>query len=133
MEINPLLPVGTKLKVDKSNIENLIPDKLLDNLPQIINGEVMDYKMTDGMGIGYVLMTENNLKVWIFSNELDDQIKREYKIDSTNNSTSITSKETNRGNINKVEYKMNGNRDIKTLLNPINLISWLIFTIKDIF
>ena len=55
MEVNPLIPIGAKIKVDKSKIENLLPNKLFDKLPQQINGEIIDYKMTDGMGIGYVL------------------------------------------------------------------------------
>ena len=57
MEVNPLMPIGAKVKIDKSKIENLLPNKLLDTLPKQINGEIVDYKMTDGMGIGYVLMT----------------------------------------------------------------------------
>ena len=57
MEINPLIPIGSKIKVDKSRLENLFTNKLLDDLPQIINGEIVDYKMTDGMGIGYVFIT----------------------------------------------------------------------------
>jgi len=35
--------------------------------------------------------------------------------------------------INKVDYEISGNKSLKTLANPINLISWLIFTLKDIF
>ena len=57
MEVNPLIPIGAKIKVDKSKIKNLLPSKILDSLPQIINGEIIDYKMTDGMGIGYVFIT----------------------------------------------------------------------------
>ena len=70
MEVNPLIPIGERIEVDKSKIENLPPNKLLDDLPQMISGEIVDYKMTDGMGIGYVLMTKNNLKIWIFATEL---------------------------------------------------------------
>ena len=55
MEVNPLIPIGERIEVDKSKIENLLPNKLLDDLPQMISGEIVDYKMTDGMGIGYVL------------------------------------------------------------------------------
>jgi len=33
----------------------------------------------------------------------------------------------------KVAYQINGNRNIKTIANPINIINWLIFTMKDIF
>ena len=44
MEVSPLIPIGAKIKVDKSKIENLLPNKLLDELPQIINGVIVDYK-----------------------------------------------------------------------------------------
>ena len=84
MEVNPLIPIGAKIKVDKSKIENLLPSKLLDDLPQLINGEIIDYKMTDGMGIGYVLMTENNQKIWIFNSELNEQTRSEYNIEAKN-------------------------------------------------
>ena len=51
MEVNPLIPIGERIEVDKSKIENPLPNKLLDDLPQMISGEIVDYKMTDGMGI----------------------------------------------------------------------------------
>ena len=132
MKVNPLIPIGAKIKVDKSKIEDLLPNKILDDLPQVINGEIVDYKMTDGMGIGYVLLTEKNQKIWIFNTELNEQTRREYSIDDTN-------KLHNRKNNNlilgiyKVDYVINGNRNIKTITNPINIINWLIFTMKDVF
>ena len=132
MGINPLIPIGSKIKVDKSNIENLLPNKLLDNLPQMINGVIIDYKMTDGMGIGYVLMTENNLKIWIFNSELNEQTRIEYKIEDKHKSDNKQSNNLILGRY-KVVYEINGNRNIQTIANPINLINWLIFTLKDIF
>ena len=132
MKINPLIPLGSKIKVDKSKIKDELQKKLLDDLPQMINGKVIDYKMTDGMGIGYVLITENNLKIWIFNNELNDQTKKDYQIDDTNDYTLILTKDL-MSQLDKVNYDINGNRSIKTLANPINLISWIIFTLKDIF
>ena len=131
MAVIPLIPVGAKIKVDKSKIQNVLPKKILEDLPKMIYGKVIDYKMTDGMGIGYVLMTESNLKIWIFNNELNDQTKREYKIEETKNSTNFISKVLI-SNLNKVNYNINGDRSVKALANPINLISWLIFTSKDI-
>ena len=131
MKINPLIPVGSRIKVDKSKIENVLPQKILDDLPQMINGEVIDYKMTDGMDIGYVLMTENNLKIWIFNSELNEQTRREYKIEDSKISTNFISKEL-LSVIDKVEYDLNGNRSIKIIANPFNLINWLIITLKDI-
>ncbi len=132
MKINPLIPVGSVIKIEKAKIENVLPKKILEDLPQIINAEVIDYKMTDGMDIGYVLMTENNIKIWIFNNELNEQTKKEYKIESSNKPTNLLTIEI-LSRIDKVEYELNGNRSIKNLANPFNLISWLIFTLKDIF
>ena len=132
MKINPLIPIGSRIKVDKSKIENLLAEKILDDLPQTINGEVLDYKMTDGMDIGYVLMTDNNLKIWIFNRELNEQTRKEYKIEDSKTSENITTKEI-LSQIDKVQYDLNGNRSINKIANPFNLINWLIFTLKDIF
>ena len=132
MNSNPLIPIGSKIKIEKSKIKNVLPKKLLDSLPQIINGKVLDYKMTDGMGIGYVLMTENNLKIWIFTNELDSQTKTEYKIVDSNKSHNIINGAL-LAQLNKVKYEIDGSKKIKTIANPLNLIAWLIFSLKDIF
>ena len=132
MEVKPLIPIGAKIKVEKSKIENLLPNKLLDDFPQIINGEIVDYKMTDGMGIGYVLMTENNLKIWIFNTELNEQTRKQYSLEETNKYYNPENSDNILGKY-KVAYAINGNRNIKTIANPINLINWLIFTMKDIF
>ena len=132
MEVIPLIPVGSKIRVDKSKIKNVLPKKTLDSLPKMIDGKVVDYKMTDGMGIGYVLMTENNIKIWIFNHELNEQTKKEYKIkESTKRENIIIEALLSR--IYKVDYKINGNRSVKTVATPTNLTSWLIFTLKDIF
>ena len=132
MEVNQLIPIGEKIKVDKSKIENLLPNKLLEDLPQLINGVIVDYKMTDGMDIGYVLMTENNKKIWIFNTELSEQTIREYGIKGTNKFHNSTNSDLIPWKY-KVNYEINGNRSIKTIINPINLSKWIIFTLKDIF
>ena len=131
MEVSPLIPIGTKIKVNKSRIENLLPNNSLDNLPQIISGEIVDYKMTDGMDIGYVLMTQNNLKIWIFKTELNEETIREYKIEDTNKYLSQRNNALISGKY-KVNYDINGNRNIKSIANPFNLVKWLIFTVKDV-
>tara|TARA_Y100001968_G_C19168914_1_gene624632 strand:- start:219 stop:617 length:399 start_codon:yes stop_codon:yes gene_type:complete len=132
MELNPLIPIGSKVKIDKSRIKNMSPKKLIEDLPRMISGEVIDYKMTDGMGIGYVLMTDNNLKIWIFNSELDEKTKQEYKIKQTLDSETKLINDL-KSRISKVNYDINGNRKIKTIANPLNIISWLIFAFKDIF
>ena len=132
MEVNPLIPIGAKIKVDKSKIENLLPNKLLDNLPKMISGEIVDYKMTDGMGIGYVLMTEDNIKIWIFNTELNEQTRKEYSLEESNKYYNPQNSDLILGKY-KVAYEINGNRNIKTIANPLNLFNWFIFTLKDVF
>ena len=132
MEVNPLIPIGAKIKVDKSKIEDLLPNKLLDNLPKMIKGEIVDYEMTDGMGIGYVLITEDNIKIWIFNTELNEQTRKEYRLEESNKYYNPQNSDLILGKY-KVAYEINGNRNIKMIANPINLINWLIFTMKDIF
>ncbi len=132
MQVDPLIPIGAKIKVEKSKIENLIPDKFMENLPQTIKGEIVDYKMTDGMGIGYVLMTEKNKKIWIFNAELNEQTRREYKIEDTNKSYIQYRNSLLLGKY-RLTYELNGNRNIRTTANPINLINWILYTFKDIF
>tara|TARA_Y100001968_G_C19205238_1_gene641968 strand:+ start:92 stop:490 length:399 start_codon:yes stop_codon:yes gene_type:complete len=132
MNVIPLIPVGASIKVDKSKIKNVLPNKILEDLPKLIAGKVVGYKMTDGMGIGYVLKTENNLKIWIFNNELNDQTRKEYNIEDSKNSENFIT-QVIESQLHKVKYDLNGNRKLKKIANPINLISWLIFTLKDIF
>ena len=131
MQARPLIPVGSTIKVDKSKIKDFLPRKILENLPQIIKGEVIDYKMTDGMSIGYVLMTEKKLKIWIFKNELNEESKSQYQIYEPN---SMANQNNNEFFVEKykIDYELNGNRTIKAITNPFNLIKWLIYTLKDI-
>ena len=132
MDLNPLIPIGTKIKVNKSQIENKLPNKLMDKLPLIIDGEIIDYKMTDGRGIGYVLLTENNIKIWIFTKELNAQTRKDFNINDPIKSNVKKWNNLLPGKY-KLLYDLNGNRKIKTITNPKNLINWLIFTLKDTF
>jgi len=132
MEVNPLIPVGSKIKIDKSKIEKILHKNLLENLPKIIIAEVIDYKMTDGMEIGYVVTTEKKVQIWIFNNELNEETKKEYNIKEPNNFIYRKDNEKFLGKY-TLEYEINGNRTVKTILNPKNIINWIIFTFKDIF
>ena len=84
------------------------------------------------MGIGYVLMTENNLRIWIFNTELNEQTRKEYSLEEANKYKKPQNTDLILGKF-KVTYEINGNRNIKKIAEPINLIKWLIFTLKDIF
>ena len=76
-------------------------------------------------------MTEDNLKIWIFNTELNEQTRKEYRLEENTKFYNPENNDLVLGKY-KVAYDINGNRNIKTITNPINLINWLIFTIKDI-
>ncbi len=128
MKTNSLLPIGSELNIDKSQIKTDLPQTLINKLPQKIIGKIIDYKITDGSGIGYVLMTESNSKIWIFDNELNEETIKMFDISYNkpmyNNDTHI--------NQYIEEFELNGNYKINYLLNPINLVKWLLYTLKDI-
>ena len=131
MESNSLIPIGSEVNIYKSKIKTDLPQSFLNNLPSKITAKVIDYKITDANGIGYVLMTENKLKIWIFSNELNYEIRREYGIndlyikDRFNNKSMLMSQYIK-------EFELNGNYKISYLLNPINFFKWSLYTFKDI-
>ena len=132
MEFKKLVPIGSTVSIKKHKINKGISKDLYDKLPKLLHGKIIDYKMTDGMGIGYVLMTEKNLKIWIFENELDNKTREVYNIDKSNK-FAISNKDTLSFAINKIDYELNGSKSIKAIANPLNLINWLIYTLKDIF
>ena len=132
METKPLIPIGSSISVDKSTIQNVLPKKLLDDLPQTIEGEIIDYKMTDGKDIGYVFVTEKGkIKIWIFNNELNEESKKQYDVQQTYEFKNITTNDLFLGQY-KIHYELSGSKKIKSLTSPLNLINWLLFTLKDI-
>ena len=132
MESKALIPIGEEINVYKSKIKTDLPQASLNKLPREITAKIIDYKMTDGNGIGYVLMTERKLQIWIFSNELKEETLRKYGINDIS-----FNEGRNRGSrlIRQYagEYELNGNYKISYLINPINIFKWSIYTLKDIF
>ncbi len=129
MDSKPLIPIGSEIQIDKSEIKTDLTQALLNKLPRKINCKVIDYKMTDGSGIGYILVTKEKSKIWIFSNELNEETKLKYDIS--------INEEIGNENIYLDQYigefEINGNYKISDLLNPLVLLKWLLYTLKDIF
>ena len=89
---------------------------------------ISDFKITDGMGIGVILNLSNGKEEWFFENEiqiLDEKgnvIEKERNINENNNLIFNF--------FNNLNYKPKNN--FNELLNPINFMTWLTFSIKDI-
>ena len=127
MTILDKVKIGNAVKVNL----DLTKDRLTKETIEAINNSsectISDFKITDGKGIGVILNLSNGKEEWFFENEI--QI-----IDEKGN---IIEEETINENNNLLLYAFkNINYEPKSkfnkLLNPINFLTWLIVSLKDI-
>tara|TARA_S200000501_G_scaffold188280_1_gene177117 strand:- start:108 stop:503 length:396 start_codon:yes stop_codon:yes gene_type:complete len=130
MTILDKVKIGNKVRV---NLE-LSKDRLTKETIEAINNSsectISDFKITDGMGIGVILNLSNGEKEWFFENEI--QI-----LDEKGN---IIEKEVNKIKNEENNFILNAVNNINyepkfkssELLNPINFITWIIVSLKDI-
>ena len=62
--------IGSKIKVDLESIRDRIPPNLANQLTKDPRGTIVDYKMTDGTGIGVVIKLSDGTQKWFFENEI---------------------------------------------------------------
>ena len=110
------------VKIDLKEINDNISSDLTQLISRHPQGEVIDYKITDGIGIGLVLKLNDGSIVWFFN---DETVSTNSKSKDLDNSTHLISK--------KINNKPRNNKNISYMLNPLNFITWLIYSLKDIF
>ncbi|KGG12968.1 MULTISPECIES: DUF2862 domain-containing protein [Prochlorococcus] len=64
-----LTRIGSRIKIDLEKVRDRIPGKLIEKLNKDPRGTVLDYKMTDGGGVGVVVKFNDGSKSWFFDNE----------------------------------------------------------------
>ncbi len=64
------LRIGSKVRVDLDSLKDRIPSSLVSILKNDPRGTLVDFKMTDGMGIGVVLELSNGETSWFFEDEI---------------------------------------------------------------
>ena len=130
MTILDKVQIGSSVQV---NLE-LTKDRLTKETIEAINISseciISDFKITDGMGIGVVLKLSNGKEEWFFENEIEI-------LDEEGKIIEDKEKEENEKNnliiyfLKNISYK--NKIKFKKLVNPINFLNWLIFSVKDIF
>ena len=65
-----LTRIGSKIKINIERVRDRIPSDLINQLSEDPRGTVMDYKMTDGRGIGLVLKLKDGSQNWFFEDEV---------------------------------------------------------------
>ena len=127
MTILDKVKIGNTVKVNLELTKDRLTKETIEALKISSNCSIIDFKITDGRGIGVILNLSNGKEEWFFENEI--QI-----LDEEGNIIEYTEIDNEKNNflfsvINKVNYE--NKFKIKELLNPINFITWLILSLKD--
>ena len=114
------------------NLE-LSRDRITKEIIEAINvssvGKIIDFRITDGQGIGVILQLSNGKEQWFFENEIDLLDENGNLIKKSNDA-----KENNNlifDILRRLKYENKDN--VSDLLNPMNFFLWLVVSFKDIF
>ncbi len=64
-----LTRIGSKIRIDLERVKGRISENLVAKLTSDPRGTVLDYKMTDGGGVGIVVGFNDGTKRWFFEDE----------------------------------------------------------------
>ena len=129
MSILEKAEIGTSVQVNLELSRDRLTKETIDAINVSSLGEISDFRITDGKGIGVVLKLSNGKEQWFFEDEIDfldengNVIKKNYENKYNSNFIFDFLRGLNYENKNKVS----------DLLNPINFFIWLVVSFKDIF
>ena len=127
MSILDNLEVGSAVQVNLDLTKDRLSKETIEAINYSSECIISDFKITDGKGIGVILLLSNGKKEWFFENEIEI-------LDEMGN---IVEKEDIDQNdfILNIFKKLNYKNKIKVneLINPLNFINWFLVSVKDIF
>ena len=128
MSILDKVQIGNTVQINLELSKDRLTKEIFDAVNKSSMGIISDFKITDGKGIGVILKLSNGKEQWFFENEID--------ILDENGNIIEKNTEINKNNFlldifKNMKYKNKNN--LIDLVNPINFMTWLIVSFKDIF
>ena len=128
MSILDKVKIGNSVKVNLELSKDRLTKETIDAINISSVAKIIDFRITDGKGIGVILQLSNGKEQWFFEDEIDlldengNVIKKNNYKKKNSNFIFDFLKGLNYENKNKV----------RELLNPINFFIWLVVSFKDI-
>ena len=129
MSILDKTSIGNSVRINLELSNDRLTKEVVDAINVSSVAKIMDFRITDGKGIGVILQLSNGKEQWFFEDEIDlldekgNVIKKNNDKKEDSNLIFNFLKGLNYENKNK----------ISELLNPINFFIWLVVSFKDIF
>ena len=129
MSILDKAKIGNSVQVNIEQSKDRLTKEIIDAINVSSVGKILDFRITDGKGIGVILQLSNGKEQWFFEDEIDlldengNVIKKNNDKKENSNFIFDFLRGLNYENKNKVSE----------LLNPINFFIWLVVSFKDIF
>ena len=128
MTILDKVKIGNTVRVNLELSKDRLTKETIDAINNSSECTIKDFKITDGKGIGVIVNLSNGKDEWFFENEiqiLNEEGKIIEKEEKTNENYNLIF-----DTINNLNYK--NKFKFSELLNPINFMTWLIVSVKDI-
>ena len=129
MSILDKTSIGNSVQINLELSNDRLTKEVVDAIKVSSVAKIIDFRITDGKGIGVILQLSNGKEQWFFENEID-------LLDENGNVIKKTKNTKNNNDLmldilKRLKYE-NKNK-ISELLNPTNFFLWLIVSFKDIF
>ena len=128
MSILDKAKIGNSVQVNLELSKDRLTKEIIDAVNVSSVAKIIDFRITDGKGIGVVLELSNKKEQWFFEDEIDllDENGNLIKKINDKNENNLTL-----NFLNGLNYE--NKHKVGELLNPINFFLWLVVSSKDIF
>ncbi len=129
MSILDKTSIGNSVRINLELSKDRLTKEVVDAINVSSVAKIMDFRITDGKGIGVILQLSNGKEQWFFEDEIDLLDEKGNVIKKNNDK-----KENNIFIFNFLrELNYENKNKVSELINPINFFIWLVVSFKDIF